>query len=236
MILDFKNFKSLKENKTTIKYNNLIDFTILNDQASVDQIKEYCDIAKQYKFASVCVKPDNILYAKSFLEDSNVKVCTVISFPKGTDSTIEKIKECTKALSDGADEVDVVMNYTKLLKKEEDAVEDITTELRELTELTHSEGKIIKVIIESGILTFDQIRTVCECCVEAGVDFVKTSTGYAKVGAELDKVKFMRKILPDYIKIKASGGIRTIETIEEYAPYVDRIGMSANPFSQYHVT
>jgi len=237
MIKRFNSF--INENKNNKgKYNQIIDYTYLKMDANVDRIKQICNEAKEFGFYSVCIKPDWVSYAKEFLKDSNVKVCTVISFPGGTDKTNDKLKESERVIIDGADEIDVVMNY-KLLKKatnaddekRKDMIDKIKNEITKIARLCHGINSVIlKVIIESGELTLEQTKLACEICVEAGVDFVKTSTGFTKKGAEIDKVKFMRKILPDRIKIKASGGIRTLEDIQRFVQAgADRVGTSSNP-------
>ncbi len=236
MIIKYKDFLF----ETVKKYNKLIDYTYLKEDANIDKIKEICEDAKKYNYYSVCIKPDYVIYAKDFLEDTDIKVCTVISFPQGTDKTVEKVKETEKAILDGADEIDMVMNY-KLLKEalnsdnEEEKnrkLDIVKKDIQRISELCHGmHSVVLKVIVESGELTFEQLKEACDICVETGVDFVKTSTGFASKGAEIDKVIFMRKILPDFVYIKASGGIRTLEDIEKFVKAgADRIGTSANPY------
>lgn len=221
-------------------FTGIFDLTLLKPHVTMDEVKTHCELAKEHGCFAVCVLPEFVSMAKAWLDDTKVKVVTVISFPKGDDKTVQKIKETDKAISDGADEVDMVMNYKKLKKLTEmevdsddynKAYEDVEDDIRQVAALCHKNGVQLKVIIESGDLTLDQVRTACEMCVKAGADFVKTSTGFAEsgVGSELDKVKFMRKILPDYMKIKASGGIRTDDQIRELAPYIDRVGTSVIP-------
>lgn len=221
------------------RFNKLIDFTYLREDANIEKIEEVCRTAVQNKFYSVCIRPDFVSYAYNFLEGSGVKIVTVISFPDGEDKTQEKIVETQKAISNGADEIDMVMNW-KLLKKasketdnakKKDTLKKVYDDIAKVSEVCHgADSVLLKVIIESGELTLDQVKSACDMCVKAGVDFVKTSTGYASTGAQVDKVKFMRSILPDYIKIKASGGIRTIQDIETFVNAgADRIGTSSTP-------
>lgn len=228
----------IKENKES--YTHMVDYTLLKPNLTIDEIKQHCETAKDNGCYAICIMPEFVSTAKAFLEDTSVKICTVISFPKGNDKTIQKIREADKAISDGADEIDMVMDYKKLKKLQEYEIKseeyeknyaDILDDIRQLSMLCHKNGKTLKVIIESGDLTLDQVRIACEMCVDAGADFIKTSTGFAEsgVGAELDKVKYMRKILPDYMKIKASGGIRTEDQVKQFAPYVDRVGTSVIP-------
>jgi len=221
------------------RYNKLIDYTYLSEDANIDKIEEICKQAKENGFYSVCIRPPFVSYAVNFLEGSDVKVVAVISFHKGDDKTQEKIVEAQKSISNGADEIDMVMNWKLLQKyfkesdddKKKDIEQKLYNDIRKVVDVCHgSNGALLKVIIESGELTLEQIKKACEICTKAGVDFVKTSTGYASRGAEIDKVRFMRSILPDHIKIKASGGIRTLQDIESFVNAgADRIGTSSNP-------
>jgi len=230
----FEQFKN-----DTSKYNQLIDYTYLREDANIDKIEEICKNAVENKFYSVCIRPEFVSYASNFLDGTGVKICTVVSFPNGEDKTQDKIIETQKSISNGADEIDVVMNWKLLQKssketdeeKKKDMIKRVYEDIRRITDVCHgADSVIIKVIIESGELTLEQVKTACELCTKAGVDFVKTSTGYASKGAEIDKVKFMRSILPDHIKIKASGGIRTLQDIEMFVNAgADRIGTSSNP-------
>jgi len=233
-----KYFNYLNESLSN-NINKVIDYTYLKTDANIDKIKQICNEAKEFNFCTVCIKPEYVSYANEFLKGSNVKVCTVISFPKGIDKPIEKYRESESAIINGADEIDVVMNY-KLLKEssniddnevKNNKLDKIRDELSKISRLCHGINSVIlKVIIESGELTLEQVNLACNICVETGVDFVKTSTGFSKKGAEEDKVKFMRKILPDSVKIKASGGIRTLNDIERFVNAgADRIGTSSNP-------
>jgi deoxyribose-phosphate aldolase len=221
------------------RYNKIIDYTYLREDANVDKIEEICKQAKENGFYSVCVRPDYVSYAVNFLENSDVKVVTVVSFHKGENKTQEKVVEAQKAIANGADEVDMVMNWKLLQKwskesddeKKSDLEQKLYDDIRKVSDVCHgSDSVTLKVIIESGELTLEQVKKACELCTKAGVDYVKTSTGYASRGAEIDKVRFMRSILPDHIKIKASGGIRTIGDIEKFVNAgADRIGTSSNP-------
>jgi deoxyribose-phosphate aldolase len=221
------------------RFNKAIDFTYLREDANIDKIQEICKMAKDNGFYSVCIRPDFVSYAVNFLEDSGVKVCTVISFPEGTDKTQQKVAETQKAIANGVDEIDMVMNWKLLYKwskesdkeKKTDLEQKMYDDIRKVADICHNANSVtLKVIIESGELTLDQVQKACELCTKAGVDFIKTSTGYASKGAEIDKIRFMRSILPDHIKIKASGGIRTIQDIENFINAgADRIGTSSNP-------
>lgn len=240
LIENINNFHPTSNNKTNLsKYNKIIDYTFLREDSNIDNIENVCKEAKENSFYSVCIRPQFVSYAYNFLDDSDIKTCTVISFPNGTDKTQDKVTETQKAISNGADEIDMVMNW-KLLKKwslesdleiKKDIEEKLYIDIRKISDICHgSNSVILKVIIESGELTMDEIKKACDLCVKAGSDYVKTSTGYATRGAEIDKVKFMRSILPDYVKIKASGGIRTFQDIQNFVlAGADRIGTSSNP-------
>lgn len=231
-------FEFINENKNLYKYSKIIDYTYLRNDTNIEKIRQICNDAIKYNFYSVCIKSEFVSYAKEFLKNSDVKICTVISFPDGIDKSTEKLRDTEKSIINGADEIDLVMNY-KLLKKSlklDDAEKDnkikiITKELSDIARICHNINSVIlKIIIETGELTLDQIKIACDICVNAGVDYIKTSTGFKK-GAEIEKVKFMRKILPDFIKIKASGGIRTLDDIKRFVNAgADRVGTSLNPY------
>ena len=202
-----------------------IDFTYLNEDVTEDKIAEICKTAKDKAYFAVCCPSLFVNLAKSLLKDSGVKIVTVVSFPNGTDILESKLFHTRKAIEDGADEIDVVMNY-KLLKL--GLINEIQKEITILSRTIHKNGKILKIIIESGELDYKEIKTACEICSKANVDFVKTSTGKTKSGAEIDKVKYMRSILPENILIKASGGIKTKEQMLEFIEAgAVRIGTSA---------
>lgn len=235
MIFKFNHFKKLYESNKN--YNNLIDYTYINKNATIDDIKKVCNDAIKNNFYSVCVLPEFVNYAKAFLDNEDVKICALISFPNGDLSTGNKVKETIKAISDGADEIDMVFNYKKLKKlniltgeKYSELYNDLINDIRQVSLICHKNGVILKVIIEIEELNFHEIKLACDICIEAGADFIKTSTGYSKnintFEEKIEKLKYMRKILPDYMKIKFSGGIRNIEQIEVILPYVDRIGTS----------
>ena len=216
-------------------YNSKIEFTNIRPDLTVEGVKELCNIAKKKNYYAVCVRSKFINDAKSFLEDSSVKVVAIIDFPEieggkiGETKPKIKLKEVREAIINGADEVDIAVN-TKAFVKAEDKTEvtqNLTTEIGDIANYCSSNGVLIKIVLETGTLLLDDIKLLCEICVKAGVHFVMTSTGYGKVGAELDKVKYMRRILPDYIKIKAAGGIRTEASAEEFLKYADRIGTSS---------
>ena len=179
-----------------------IDHTILKPTTTHIDINKICREAREYAFAAVCVPPSFVRLACG----TGVRVATVIGFPFGYSFMRAKLAEVDQALADGADEVDVVINLTALKDGDWGCLE---TEMRLLLERVHSEGRLIKVIIESGVLTDEEIIRCCELYGGMGADFVKTSTGYAEHGATVETVRLMREHLPATARIKASGGIRS---------------------------
>lgn len=202
-----------------------IDHTILKPTTSPEDIKTVCAEAMEYNFAAVCIPPPFVKNALMLLKDSNVKIATVAGFPFGYSIAGAKLVEIQQAMEDGADELDVVVNLAALKSKSWSYLE---SEISRLTTAVHQQGRMIKVIIESGILDDKEIIRCCEIYAKAGVDFLKTSTGYAEKGATIEAVQLMRRHLPSDISIKASGGIRTYEFARQLvAAGADRLGCSA---------
>jgi deoxyribose-phosphate aldolase len=185
-----------------------IDHTLLKPGILLADVEKICSEAKTFGFAAVCIPPLFVKHAKAFCEATPIKIATVIGFPFGYSAIEAKIAESVLALVDGADELDVVINFTAIKNNDWNLVAD---EINHLMPVIKSKNKVIKTIIESGILTPDEIKKCCDLYGAAGVDFVKTSTGYAEQGATLEAVELMRTWLPDHIAIKASGGIKTFE-------------------------
>lgn len=207
-----------------MNYNNYIDHTLLKADATEKDIKKLCKEAKEYEFFSVCVNPIHVKAAKKYLKNSNIRVCTVIGFPLGANLTKTKLFEAKKAIADGADEIDVVMNIGKFKEKKYNYV---GKELAKIVDMCNKKV-LVKVIIETCYLTKEEIKYACELVYECGVDFVKTSTGYGTDGAKVEDVKLMREICKDKLKIKASGGIKTIKQVEEFIlAGAERIGTSS---------
>lgn len=186
---------------------NMIDHTMLKAEASQEQIKKVCNEAIENNFASVCVNPCNVELAANLLKGSKVKVCTVIGFPLGANTSKVKSFEAAEAIKSGALEVDMVINIGKLKDKDYDYVrQDIEGVVKV------SKGKaLVKVIIETCLLTDEEKVIVCKLAKEAGADFVKTSTGFSTGGANVEDIKIMREAVGNDMGIKASGGIRTFE-------------------------
>ncbi|WP_421038356.1 deoxyribose-phosphate aldolase [Streptococcus hyointestinalis] len=203
--------------------NTYIDHTLLKPESTQEQIKQLTDEAKAYHFASVCVNPTWVAYAKEQLKDSDVKVCTVIGFPLGATTSQTKAFETQDAIANGADEVDMVINIGKLKSKQYDEVED---DIRAVVEA--SGDKLVKVIIEACLLTDDEKIKACQLSVAAGADYVKTSTGFSQHGATVEDVALMRQIVGPDIGVKAAGGARSLADAEAFiAAGATRIGTSA---------
>ena len=191
-----------------MKYNKLIDHTLLKQDATPEQIMKLCDEAKEFDFMSVCVNPAYVPLAHELLKDSDVKVCTVIGFPLGMNLTKTKVEEAILAVNQGADEVDMVINVG-MLKSEND--EYVENEIRLIKESIN--GKLLKVIIETCLLTDEEKVRACLAAKRAGADFVKTSTGFSTGGATVHDVELMRKTVGEEMGVKASGGVRTHEDL-----------------------
>ena len=185
--------------------NKYIDHTILKPTCLVSDIEKLCAEAKQFDFAAVCVPPNFVKLAKEKMVGSTVQVATVIGFPFGYSATEAKIAEIILAMVDGADELDVVANISAIKNGDWSAIAD---EINHIMPIIRSKNKVVKIIIESGVLTDDEIIKCCDIYGIAGIDYLKTSTGYAEKGASVEAVKLFRKHLPDQVQIKASGGIR----------------------------
>jgi deoxyribose-phosphate aldolase len=191
--------------ESTQKINRFIDHTLLAPTATRDQIKTLCEEALKYDFFSVCLNPFYVAYASSLLKGSSVSVCTVIGFPLGANTTDTKIFETKKALADGAHEIDMVLNVGALKNREFDLVyEDIHAVV------TAAGDKLVKVILETALLTDDEKKKACELATKANARFVKTSTGFSTGGATIADVKLMKASIPAYMEVKASGGVRNL--------------------------
>jgi deoxyribose-phosphate aldolase len=205
--------------------NKYIDHTILKPTCLVSDIEKLCAEAKQYDFAAVCVPPNFVKLAKEQVAGTDVKVATVIGFPFGYSATEAKIAEIILAMVDGADELDVVANISAIKNGDWAAIAD---EINHIMPIIRSKDKAVKIIIESGVLTDDEIIKCCDIYGIAGIDFLKTSTGYAEKGASVEAVQLFRKHLPDAIHIKASGGIRDYASAKQMIDAgATRIGCSA---------
>lgn len=212
--------------KSMDNLNKFIEHTLLKQDASKIELKKLFDEAIEYDFLGVCINPCNIQFAKEYLKNSNVKIVTVVGFPLGANKSETKAYETELAIQDGADEIDMVINVGLLKDKKFDGVQkDIETVKKTC------EDKPLKVILETDLLTKEEIETACNLCIKAKADFVKTSTGFVKngVGAKAEDVKLMYEIVSPFgLEVKASAGIRdrqkAIEMIESGA---SRLGTSS---------
>ena len=203
----------------------MIDHTLLKPDATPEMIAQLCFEARKYHFASVCVNPTHVKLCADLLRGSDVKVCTVIGFPLGATSPEVKVFETRNALENGATEIDMVINIGALKAGES---EFVARDIRGVVEVGHAAGALVKVIIETALLTDEEKVIACLFAKEAGADFVKTSTGFSGGGATVHDIELMRKTVGPNIGVKASGGIRTLEDAEALvAAGATRIGASA---------
>lgn len=204
----------------------LIDHTLLKPEAKFAEIETLCEEARRYSFASVCVNPFWVTAAATALEGSIVKVCTVIGFPLGANRTETKVAEAKLALDQGAHELDMVLNIGALKSGIEQVV---ASDISAIADAAHSGQAILKVILETCLLTDAEKELACRIAVDSGADFVKTSTGFSKSGATADDISLMRRVVGPEIGVKASGGIRTYEdALRMVAAGATRIGASAS--------
>ncbi|CEN89629.1 deoxyribose-phosphate aldolase [Paraclostridium sordellii] len=204
---------------------NMIDHTILKAVATKEDVKKLCNEAKEYNFFSVCINPANIEFAKKELEGSSVKVCTVIGFPLGANTSEVKAFETKDAIKKGADEVDMVINIGALKDKDYNYV---LNDIKAVVDAANKEA-LVKVIIETCYLTDDEKKIACELSVKAGADFVKTSTGFGTGGSTPEDIKLMREVVGPNIGVKASGGVRNQEDAKAVIKAgCSRIGASAS--------
>ena len=212
-----------------MKFSKYFDHTILKADATAADVKRICDEAKEYDFASVCVNSYYTPLVAEELKNTDVKVCTVIGFPLGAMSTLSKKLETVDAIENGADEIDMVINVGALKAKD---YEEVLYDIREVKDAclnnpAWKEAKL-KVIIETCLLTDDEKKKACELAVEAKADFVKTSTGFSTGGATSEDVALMKKTVAGRAWVKASGGIRDLETAKAMIQAgADRLGTSA---------
>lgn len=206
-----------------MKINQYIDHTLLKPESRQDQIDKLIREAKTYNFASVCINPTWVSYATKALEGTDIKVCTVIGFPLGATTSAVKAFETKDAISHGADEVDMVINIGQAKSGHFAFVEE---DIRAVVEA--SGDKLVKVIIETCLLTDKEKIKACQAAVAAGADFVKTSTGFSTAGARLDDVRLMRQTVGPDVGVKAAGGTRSLEDAQAFIEAgATRIGTSA---------
>src|SRR5215212_7862950 len=195
----------LGETATAHDWASLIDHTLLKPEATESDIKKLCNEAIQFGFASVCVNPSWVKKAAEFLRGTGVPVCTVIGFPLGATLSDVKAYEARRSIFNGAREVDMVINIGALKSGDDCAVED---DIRAVAQAAHENGILLKVIIETALLTDEEKVRACLASKNAGADFVKTSTGFSKGGATVDDVALMRQVVGPALGVKASGGVK----------------------------
>ena len=206
-----------------MNYNKMIDHTVLKADATKAMVAKIIDEAKEYNFASVCVNPTWVAYCAQALADSDVKVCTVIGFPLGANTSTVKAFETKDAIANGADEIDMVINLGDVKQGDFEAV---TSEIEALKKACGD--KILKVIIETCYLTDSEKVALCKCITNGGADYIKTSTGFGSGGASLEDIRLFKKHIGPNVQIKAAGGIRSITDMKAYiAEGCSRIGASA---------
>lgn len=201
----------------------LIDHTLLKPEASSHEIEQLCLEAKRYGFASVCIQPYRVRQAAHWLEGSTVKVCTVVGFPLGANCSHTKAIETEQAVAQGATEIDMVLNIGALKEGDDTVVEkDISSVVQA------ANGHLVKVILETCLLSDEEIRRACSLSIKAGAQFVKTSTGFSKSGATVEHVALMRQLVGQNFGVKASGGIRDLDTLMQMVRAgANRIGTSS---------
>ena len=201
----------------------LIDLALLLPNLDREALESGLELARVYDVASVCILPYYVRRAREALSGSTVLTSTTIGFPHGATSTRAKLAEAEAALDDGAEELDALVNVSQVLSADWEAV---THEVEALTKACHRRGRKLKLIFENAYLDDAQKRTLCRLCGELGVDWVKTSTGFAPSGATLADVELMRAESPERVQVKAAGGIRDLETLLRFRPLVTRVGTS----------
>jgi len=205
---------------------SLIDHTLLKPEATASDIRKLCAEARKFAFASVCVNPYWVPLASAELKGSPAKVCTVVGFPLGATTTASKVAETVEAIRAGATEIDMVQNIGELRAGHLEAVE---ADIRAVVNAAHAGKAIVKVILETALLSQEQKIAACMTAKVAGADFVKTSTGFGPGGATAEDVALMRETVGDEMGVKASGGIRTLDDLNKMvAAGATRIGASAS--------
>lgn len=198
-----------------------LDHTLLKQTATWEQIRTLCEEGMEYKAASVCIPPCYVKKARDYVQE-RLKICTVIGFPNGNMTTVAKVFETEDAVKNGADEIDMVINLGMV---KEQNYEGVLAEIQEIKQACH--GKLLKVIIETCLLTEEEKMKLCQVVSKSGADYIKTSTGFSTGGATFGDVELMRKHVEKGIKVKAAGGIASVEDAEKFiALGADRLGTS----------
>ena len=202
-----------------------IDHTLLKPEATVHQIKQLCEEAAEYNFASVCVNPSFVPLAAGLLKDTSIKTCAVVGFPLGATLPTVKMAETLSVMSLGAVEIDMVLNIGAL---KAEAYGQVLNDIEIVVRTAHNQRATVKVIIETALLTRYEKIMACLLCKEAGADYVKTSTGFSKAGATVEDVELMRRVVGAKMGVKAAGGIRTLADAQAMiAAGASRLGASS---------
>src|SRR5438876_2039726 len=204
----------------------MIDHSLLQPTLTDRELEDGCQLAREYDLASVCIKPYAVAQATAQLRGSTVAVGTTIGFPHGGHVTRIKVAEAEQAMTDGARELDMVVNIGKVLSRDWRYVAD---DIRAVVEAAHRRGALVKVIFENCFLADEHKEQLCRICGEVGADFVKTSTGYGATGATDEDLRLMRRCAPPHVQVKAAGGVRTFERLLAVrALGVTRVGATAS--------
>ena len=216
------------------KINKIIDYTAIRPDLIKENVKDVVNDAIENDFYAIVVNPEFVDYVVYEIEDNDIKVISTIDFPEGKMNSTERLNEVVKVISDGADEIDLsidIEDFKKGYSNDNDDIKSSTylsieKDIKKIADECHKNGVVLKVIVESGILSFGELKDICQIVAKSNVDYVQTSSGTKEIGAELDKIKEIRRILPEHVKICAAGGIRSLEEANKFYPYVDRIGTS----------
>lgn len=202
-----------------------IDHTVLKPDSTLEDVQKVCEEAIQHRFASVCILPWYVERAHAALSLAAIPVCTVIGFPLGASATASKVAETEIAIRQGAQEIDMVAPITAL---KSGLFDEVYEDIREVTQVAHAHNAIVKVIIETCLLTEDEKKRMCSIVTQSGADFIKTSTGFSTGGATVEDVLLLRRLVGPSVKVKASGGIRDLETAEAMlVAGAERLGTSS---------
>lgn len=188
----------------------MLDHSLLKPEMDEQVVRHGLEIAKKYDVASICVRPCDVALAREALAGTQVHVSTVVGFPHGSNRTEVKVLEAQLAMDDGATELDMVLNIGRLRSGAND---EVRADIQAVADAAHARGAIVKVILETAYLTDEQKARACHLAAEAGADFVKTSTGFAPSGAKLEDLRLMRESVPAAVRIKAAGGVRTLDAV-----------------------
>lgn len=202
-----------------------IDHTLLKQTVTIDEIKNLCIEANKFNFASVCILPYYIAYAKEYINNKNVKICTVIGFPLGANTKESKIYETKDAISMGANEIDMVANLPAFFNHDYDYVEN---EIKQIKKICSDHNVILKVIVETCLLNYEQKVLISKIVSNSEANFIKTSTGFSNYGATVEDVKILKENVSPNVSVKASGGIKTLKSLREMLDAgATRIGTSS---------